>query len=184
MSPVAARSSRRSSAGADPAQLILHGNAKSDEELELAVEDGVGLVVVDNFDDIDRLERIVPAGHSAAVPGPSHPRCRGRDPCVAGDGSRRLQVRAAARRRPRGDRPDRTQREDAARRCAYPCRLAAAQCRTARRRGRTASPSSARSRSTTSAVASACATPTTSTRRASTSTPTRWSTQARRAAAR
>src|ERR1700682_6260525 len=50
-------------AGADPAKLILHGNAKSDEELELAVKHGVGLVVVDNFDDIDRLERIVPVGH-------------------------------------------------------------------------------------------------------------------------
>lgn len=50
-------------AGADPARLLLHGNAKSDEELELAVHSGVGLVVVDNFDDIDRLERIVPAGH-------------------------------------------------------------------------------------------------------------------------
>jgi diaminopimelate decarboxylase len=50
-------------AGADPATLVMHGNAKSDEELELAVEHGVGLVVVDNFDDIDRLERIVPAGH-------------------------------------------------------------------------------------------------------------------------
>ncbi|MGV0813067.1 diaminopimelate decarboxylase [Mycolicibacterium boenickei] len=50
-------------AGADPARLVLHGNAKSDEELTLAVEHGVGLVVVDNFDDIDRLERIVPAGH-------------------------------------------------------------------------------------------------------------------------
>jgi len=49
-------------AGADPANLVLHGNAKSDEELELAFERGVGLVVVDNFDDIDRLERIVPAG--------------------------------------------------------------------------------------------------------------------------
>src|SRR6202171_127338 len=50
-------------AGADPAKLVLHGNAKGDEELELAVKHGVGLVVVDNFDDIDRLERIVPAGH-------------------------------------------------------------------------------------------------------------------------
>jgi len=49
-------------AGADPARILLHGNAKSDEELELAVERGIGLVVVDNFDDIDRLERIVPAG--------------------------------------------------------------------------------------------------------------------------
>ena len=51
-------------AGADPARLVLHGNAKTDEELELAVREGVGLVVVDNFDDIDRLERIVPPGHT------------------------------------------------------------------------------------------------------------------------
>lgn len=50
-------------AGADPARLVLHGNAKTDEELTLAVARGVGLIVVDNFDDIDRLERIVPAGH-------------------------------------------------------------------------------------------------------------------------
>jgi diaminopimelate decarboxylase len=50
-------------AGADPARLVLHGNAKTDEELELAVKHGLGLVVIDNFDDIDRLERIVPNGH-------------------------------------------------------------------------------------------------------------------------
>jgi diaminopimelate decarboxylase len=49
-------------AGADGARLVLHGNAKTDEELEMAVTHGVGLVVVDNFDDIDRLERIVPPG--------------------------------------------------------------------------------------------------------------------------
>ncbi|TDO17134.1 diaminopimelate decarboxylase [Mycobacterium sp. BK086] len=49
-------------AGADPARMLLHGNAKTDEELELAVAKGVGLVVVDNFDDIDRLERIVESG--------------------------------------------------------------------------------------------------------------------------
>ena len=49
-------------AGADPARLVLHGNAKTDEELEMAVKYGVGLIVVDNFDDIDRLERIVPPG--------------------------------------------------------------------------------------------------------------------------
>jgi diaminopimelate decarboxylase len=51
-------------AGADPARLVLHGNAKTDEEIELAVRAGVGLIVVDNFDDIDRLERIVPVGHT------------------------------------------------------------------------------------------------------------------------
>ncbi len=49
-------------AGADPARLVLHGNAKSDEEIDLAVRNGLGLVVVDNFDDIDRLERLVPPG--------------------------------------------------------------------------------------------------------------------------
>ncbi len=49
-------------AGIDPDRVILHGNAKTDEELEMAVAHGVGLVVVDNFDDIDRLERIVPRG--------------------------------------------------------------------------------------------------------------------------
>lgn len=50
------------SAGADPARMLLHGNAKTDEELELAVASGIGLIVIDNFDDIDRLERIVPSG--------------------------------------------------------------------------------------------------------------------------
>ena len=39
--------------------LVLHGNAKSDTDIELAVREGVGLVVIDNFDDIDRLERFV-----------------------------------------------------------------------------------------------------------------------------
>jgi diaminopimelate decarboxylase len=53
-------------AGADPARLVLHGNAKTDEEIELAVQRGVGLVVVDNFDDIDRLERFVPPGQVQA----------------------------------------------------------------------------------------------------------------------
>jgi diaminopimelate decarboxylase len=50
-------------AGADPARIVLHGNAKTDEELVLAIANGVGLVVVDNFDDIDRLERLTPRGH-------------------------------------------------------------------------------------------------------------------------
>jgi diaminopimelate decarboxylase len=50
-------------AGADPDKLVLHGNAKTDEELEIAVKHELGLVVVDNFDDIDRLERIVPQGY-------------------------------------------------------------------------------------------------------------------------
>jgi diaminopimelate decarboxylase len=53
-------------AGADPTRIVLHGNAKSDEELVMAIANGVGLIVVDNFDDIDRLERLVPRGHQQA----------------------------------------------------------------------------------------------------------------------
>jgi diaminopimelate decarboxylase len=49
-------------AGVDPALIVLHGNAKTTEEITMAVENGVGLVVVDGPDDVDRLERIVPAG--------------------------------------------------------------------------------------------------------------------------
>jgi diaminopimelate decarboxylase len=54
------------SGGADAARMVMHGNAKTDEDIELAVREGVGLVVVDNFDDIDRLERLVPRGRRQA----------------------------------------------------------------------------------------------------------------------
>ena len=49
-------------AGADPTLLVLHGNAKSDDEIAMAVEHEIGLVVVDNEDDVDRLEATVPKG--------------------------------------------------------------------------------------------------------------------------
>ncbi|HTW20624.1 MAG TPA: diaminopimelate decarboxylase [Mycobacteriales bacterium] len=45
--------------GVTPADIVMQGNAKTDEELELALDAGVGTIVVDNFDDIDRLERRV-----------------------------------------------------------------------------------------------------------------------------
>jgi diaminopimelate decarboxylase len=54
-------------AGVDPALIVLHGNAKTDEELTMAVEQGVGLVVVDGPDDVDRLESIVPNGRTQDV---------------------------------------------------------------------------------------------------------------------
>src|SRR5919112_1919541 len=47
--------------------LFLPGNAKSDEEIAMAVEHGIGLVVVDNADDVDRLEAAVPAGRAQDV---------------------------------------------------------------------------------------------------------------------
>ena len=54
-------------AGAEPASLVLHGNAKSGEEIEMAVQRGLGLVVVDNADDVDRLEATVPGGRAQDV---------------------------------------------------------------------------------------------------------------------
>src|SRR5581483_6656810 len=44
--------------GFDPARIYLHGNAKSSAELRDALEAGVGHVVLDSDDDLDRLERI------------------------------------------------------------------------------------------------------------------------------
>lgn len=54
-------------AGADPALLVLHGNAKTDAEISLAVEHRIGLVVVDNSDDVDRLEATIPPGRRQDV---------------------------------------------------------------------------------------------------------------------
>ena len=54
-------------AGADPALLVLHGNAKSDDEISMAVEHRIGLVAVDNEDDVDRLEATVPRGQTQDV---------------------------------------------------------------------------------------------------------------------
>ena len=45
-------------AGVSPARMYLHGNAKTTAELTMALDAGVATVVVDNFDDIDRLEQI------------------------------------------------------------------------------------------------------------------------------
>src|SRR5262249_7611238 len=45
--------------GVDPARIVLHGNAKTEAELRMAVDAGVGLIVIDNEDDIDRLEDMV-----------------------------------------------------------------------------------------------------------------------------
>ena len=49
-------------AGGMPAErIVLHGNNKSDQELAAALRAGVGRIVVDSFDEIDRLARIAPA---------------------------------------------------------------------------------------------------------------------------
>jgi diaminopimelate decarboxylase len=45
-------------AGVPPERLVLHGNNKSDEELRRAREIGLGRIVVDSFDELDRLGRL------------------------------------------------------------------------------------------------------------------------------
>jgi diaminopimelate decarboxylase len=45
-------------AGFAPERLVLHGNAKSEAELRAALRHRVGLIVIDNFDEIDRLEAL------------------------------------------------------------------------------------------------------------------------------
>jgi diaminopimelate decarboxylase len=66
------------SAGFDPAHILLHGNAKSDRDIGDALAAGVGMIVIDGPDDVDRLERLAPARQpvllrvNPAVPGVTH----------------------------------------------------------------------------------------------------------------
>lgn len=46
--------------GFDPARIYFHGNNKSEAELRYAVEQRVGVIVADSFDELERLERIAP----------------------------------------------------------------------------------------------------------------------------
>ncbi|HYM55083.1 MAG TPA: diaminopimelate decarboxylase [Solirubrobacteraceae bacterium] len=60
-------------AGFPPERIVLHGNAKSETELRAALQQGVGAIVVDNFDEIDRLAQLLARrdpthGGAAAVP--------------------------------------------------------------------------------------------------------------------
>jgi diaminopimelate decarboxylase len=45
-------------AGFAPERIVMHGNAKSEAELKMALEARVGLIVVDNLDELDRMERL------------------------------------------------------------------------------------------------------------------------------
>ncbi len=49
-------------AGVPADRLVLHGNNKSSAELRRALEVGVGRIVVDSFDELDRLDALIAAG--------------------------------------------------------------------------------------------------------------------------
>ncbi|MCB1015138.1 MAG: diaminopimelate decarboxylase [Acidimicrobiales bacterium] len=52
-------------AGVPPSRLVLHGNNKSVDELAQALDAGVGRIVVDSFDEMDRIEALVRSGATA-----------------------------------------------------------------------------------------------------------------------
>jgi len=52
--------------GFPPERIYMHGNNKSEADLRMAIEQGVGHIVVDSFDEIDRLERLA-AGRGQRV---------------------------------------------------------------------------------------------------------------------
>ena len=45
-------------AGVPPSRLVMHGNNKSEEELDAALKAGVGRIVVDSFDEVTRLGKL------------------------------------------------------------------------------------------------------------------------------
>jgi len=46
-------------AGFDPSRILMHGNNKSDEEILAAARAGIGHLVLDSFDEIERCERLL-----------------------------------------------------------------------------------------------------------------------------
>ncbi len=52
-------------AGFPPERIVFHGNNKSDTELSLALDSGVGRIVTDSFDELDRIEILVAQGAPA-----------------------------------------------------------------------------------------------------------------------
>ena len=83
-------------AGFDPQRIVVHGNAKAHAELAAAVDVGVRYVVIDGYDDLERLEGIVPAGERQDVLRARHAGRRVRHPPRDRHRPPRLEVRRAA----------------------------------------------------------------------------------------
>ena len=80
-------------------RMLLHGNNKSVAELSAALDAGVGRIVVDSFDEIERLAALAAAAtYDSARPGARHRRRRGAHPRVHRDRARGPEVRLLARR--------------------------------------------------------------------------------------
>lgn len=53
-------------AGIDPARIGLHGNNKSDAELELALDAGIGRIVIDSLEEVGRVSALAAARNTSA----------------------------------------------------------------------------------------------------------------------
>ncbi len=90
-------------AGFAPGRIYLHGNAKSREELRMALDAGVGTIVLDNAEEALRLSELL-GGRAQRVLLRVDPRRRRGHPRGDPHGAGRLEVRLRARRCPRADR--------------------------------------------------------------------------------
>ena len=54
-------------AGFDPARVYMHGNNKTEAELRYAAESGVGHLILDSFDEIERAERLLDRRQDALI---------------------------------------------------------------------------------------------------------------------
>lgn len=50
-------------AGFPPSRMVMHGNAKSERELSYALSEGAGRIVVDSFDELDKIDGLVDSGY-------------------------------------------------------------------------------------------------------------------------
>jgi diaminopimelate decarboxylase len=51
-------------AGMDPAGIVMHGNAKTDADIQAALDARIGYIAVDGFDDIDRIGKLAAGGRA------------------------------------------------------------------------------------------------------------------------
>jgi hypothetical protein len=101
-------------AGVPANALAFHGNNKSVAELRMAITEGVRHIVVDSFDELDRIEALHAQGLPAPkVLAPHHPGVHAHTPRVHRHRPGRQQVRLQPRQRRRGAAVDRMRRSPA-----------------------------------------------------------------------